>query len=309
VFAVFLLLARAHGAAAPVPAETRPVKEGILAALVDREAHCTDSSILNLKILDEKLTLSTPYGKLVIPFARINEIECATRIPAETSKRIASAISTLGHEDVKKRDVAMTELTRLHAKAYHALVKAETHKDAEVRRRVAQLLEKIRNAVPEENLAFRPHDVIHTADSKIAGEIEGLAFKVHTEQFGEVRLKLSDIRTIRSAGSEEREERPGNAQPDPGTLLVYQFQLGKTVSFRITGNTVGHVWGTDVYTLDSTLAAAAVHAGAIKAGKTGVVTVKILPARNGFMASARNGVTTNPHGMYPGAFEFVKKKK
>jgi len=31
------------------------------------------------------------------------------------------------------------------------------------------------------------------------------------------------------------------------------------------------LWGSDIYTLDSTLGMAAVHAGVVKAGQTGVV--------------------------------------
>ena len=44
-------------------------------------------------------------------------------------------------------------------------------------------------------------------------------------------------------------------------------QVGQTYFFRVQGEDRGNLWGTDVYTGDSSLAAAALHAGAVKAGK------------------------------------------
>jgi hypothetical protein len=184
----------------------------------------------------------------------------------------------------------------------------EESKDAEVRRRAKELLDKIRDSVSEEDLAVRPKDVIHTDDSKIAGHIEGLSLKAHTAQFGEVRLKLSDVRTIRTPGLDRDKEDDRGALPDPGSLYQYQIHVGKTFKFRVTGTTVGGgLFGTNTYTLDSTLAMAAVHAGVLKSGVTGIVKVKILPQQQAFVGSTRNGITSSAWMMYPGAYTFVKK--
>ena len=68
------------------------------------------------------------------------------------------------------------------------------------------------------------------------------------------------------------------------------------------------IWGTDVYTLDSHLAAAAVHAGIVKPGETGTVRVRIVQSPPQFAASFRNGVTTTAYNVFnAGAFEFVRK--
>ena len=40
--------------------------------------------------------------------------------------------------------------------------------------------------------------------------------------------------------------------------------IGATYYFRVTGDTTGTLWGTDVYTGDSALATAAVHAGRVR---------------------------------------------
>ena len=77
---------------------------------------------------------------------------------------------------------------------------------------------------------------------------------------------------------------------------------GTTYYFRVTGATDGSVWGTDVYTADSSLAAAAVHAGAVKSGETAVVRVTVMPPLSQYQGSARNGVTTHDYGRYGTAY-------
>lgn len=63
------------------------------------------------------------------------------------------------------------------------------------------------------------------------------------------------------------------------------------------------VWGTDIYTSDSNLCRAALHAGVIGPDGGGVVAT----AERGldsYRASLRNGVTTTSYGPWPTAFRF-----
>ncbi|XP_077307141.1 cysteine-rich secretory protein LCCL domain-containing 2-like [Lithobates pipiens] len=70
----------------------------------------------------------------------------------------------------------------------------------------------------------------------------------------------------------------------------------------------GTVWGTDVYTDDSNLCKAAIHAGIL--GNTGgLVTVEKTPGQQSYSGSARNGVTTNNYGSWPGSFVFHGSSK
>jgi serine/threonine-protein kinase len=91
--------------------------------------------------------------------------------------------------------------------------------------------------------------------------------------------------------------------PDPGNLTAYQGQVGQTLYFRVTGSRDGSLWGTDVYTTDSSLATAAVHAGVLTEGQTGTVQVKIVAPPPSFRGSTRNGVTSSDWEAYPAAFE------
>ena len=268
----------APGRAAPAPAPAVKGKELVPAPTL--EARFTDGSVLNLKVLDDKITLETAYGRLVIPVADIYEIEFATRIPDDAARQINAAAVDLGSSTQEKRDAASTKLEKFHRLAYAALSKAEGHNDPEVRKRVRKLLDMIRRTVPENLLKVVPHDVIQTKDSRIAGRIAESAFKGETFQFGE----------------------------GPPTLTAYQGQIGQTFVFSVTGAlNAGAVWGTDFYTLDSALATAAVHAGVLRPGMTGNVTVRLHGPRNGFTGSMRNGVASHPFAQFPGAYEIVKK--
>jgi hypothetical protein len=52
--------------------------------------------------------------------------------------------------------------------------------------------------------------------------------------------------------------------------------VGAVYYFRITGAAEGQVWGTDTYTRDSSLGAAAVHAGLVKPEAKAVVRVTVV---------------------------------
>src|SRR3954452_22063910 len=94
------------------------------------------------------------------------------------------------------------------------------------------------------------------------------------------------------------------AQAAPGTMVDYRDRVGQSFYFDVTGSTDGTVWGSDVYTDDSPVATAAVHAGLLKAGERGVVRVTVLPARDQYDGSTRNGVTTQPYAQWYGSYRF-----
>jgi LCCL domain len=83
-------------------------------------------------------------------------------------------------------------------------------------------------------------------------------------------------------------------QPDPGTLHGFRDQVGKTFTFEVTGSDAGTVYGTDVYTDDSELATATVHAGVLKKGQKGTVKVTLLAGQEKYPASTRHGVESRP---------------
>ena len=77
---------------------------------------------------------------------------------------------------------------------------------------------------------------------------------------------------------------------------------GTTYYFRVTGTTDGMLWGTGVYTGDSVLAVAAVHAGVVKAGETAVVKVTVMAPLGQYQGSIRHGVTSHDYGRFGTAY-------
>jgi hypothetical protein len=66
------------------------------------------------------------------------------------------------------------------------------------------------------------------------------------------------------------------------------------------------VYGTDVYTADSAVCAAAIHAGALTRGQAGVVTVVTGSGAERFEGSSRNGVTTRAYGPWDKSYTFAR---
>ena len=93
----------------------------------------------------------------------------------------------------------------------------------------------------------------------------------------------------------------------PNNLTNYRDKAGQYFQFNLTGTLSGSVWGTDIYTDDSVLACAAVHAGVVLPGETKVVTVKILAGQSSYQGSVRNGVTTSSYGAWVGSYSFIGK--
>lgn len=65
------------------------------------------------------------------------------------------------------------------------------------------------------------------------------------------------------------------------------------------------VWGTDVYTNDSSICTSAVHSGLISFQAGGSVTIEIRQGQSSYTGSTRNGVTSKGYGSWNGSFVFV----
>lgn len=112
--------------------------------------------------------------------------------------------------------------------------------------------------------------------------------------------------------SELGESDPGTQTASSSTAAIPQTQpidhrtdVGQTFTTTVTGGTFGHVYGTDIYTIDSPLSAAAVHAGILQAGETAEVTFRILPGQAQYEGTDRHGVRSFTWPQYDASYEFV----
>ena len=101
------------------------------------------------------------------------------------------------------------------------------------------------------------------------------------------------------------------AQPDaPSNLTSYRGQIGVSLAFKVTGKLGGKIWGgrDNIYTDDSSLSTAVVHAGVISVGETAIVKVTILPGQAEYPALTRNGVTSKNFGSFAGSYQITGKE-
>jgi ribosome modulation factor len=81
---------------------------------------------------------------------------------------------------------------------------------------------------------------------------------------------------------------------------------GQQFTYLCPANGTPHtVWGTDVYTDDSSICTAAVHAGLITFQTGGAVTIEIKAGQSNYIGSNRNSVSTKSYASWHGSFIFV----
>lgn len=69
------------------------------------------------------------------------------------------------------------------------------------------------------------------------------------------------------------------------------------------------VWGTDVYTHDSSICTAAVHAGLATVQDGGTFTLEVLPGQSSYTGSTRNGIVTGSYPSWDCSYRFVSSAK
>jgi len=79
-------------------------------------------------------------------------------------------------------------------------------------------------------------------------------------------------------------------------------------AYKVTlpaGGSEYDIWGTDIYTDDSPIGTAAVHAGLITFADGGTVKMQILPGYDSYEGSLRNGVGSENFGAWGASYKFV----
>ena len=111
-------------------------------------------------------------------------------------------------------------------------------------------------------------------------------------------LPMTTIASNEITGSE--------SNPYRNDVTHLRGQNNTTHNFYIVGATGTTIWGTYVYTDDSPIRVAAVHAGIVAIGEGKVVTIRILPGYDSYNGTTRNGVTSSSYNSWGGSYEFVK---
>ncbi|UWZ40026.1 Hsp70 family protein [Dactylosporangium roseum] len=90
------------------------------------------------------------------------------------------------------------------------------------------------------------------------------------------------------------------------TATAYTAKPGRTIAYQCPANgTIGTVWGSGPYTLDSSVCTAAVHAGYINLADGGRVVIKIVDGQDSYTASTQFGIVTSAWDDYSWSFQIV----
>lgn len=95
----------------------------------------------------------------------------------------------------------------------------------------------------------------------------------------------------------------------PETAVGFTGKLGRRFDIEVVGRIDGSVWGTDVYTDDSNIATAAVHAGLVKPDERALLTLTIVESPDRHEGSTRNGVTSRSYGSFSSSFILQRKSE
>jgi hypothetical protein len=109
-----------------------------------------------------------------------------------------------------------------------------------------------------------------------------------------------------SSATEGADEPPAEEHAGPGdSARAHRGELRRRFRYHCPADfAVGSVWGTDVYTDDSSVCTAAVHAGRISSAVGGTVRIEILAGRSSYRGSERHGVDSDDYGDWDGSFVF-----
>ncbi len=94
--------------------------------------------------------------------------------------------------------------------------------------------------------------------------------------------------------------------PRNGSMTRFRGMNGKTFALTLRGDAGGEIWGSDIYTDDSNIAAAAVHSGVLADGEMGTVLITVLAGQDSYTASERNGVSSKQYGSWHGSYRLER---
>jgi beta-lactamase regulating signal transducer with metallopeptidase domain len=174
----------------------------------------------------------------------------------------------------------------------------------------------------EEKIARQRHDLIgklqqiqdtYTKAGRLDEAVEVRDFiRELTRPGSVVTNSTSSFRFVRpttySAG-EVRLSPPSTSGPvfsGSFSLQSLRGRIGQTMTVPVIGATEGTIWGNGVYTDDSSLAVAAVHAGIVAPGRLGFVRVTVLPGQDHYEGATKNDVTSYPYEKWGGSYRLER---
>lgn len=146
------------------------------------------------------------------------------------------------------------------------------------------------------------------ASPEVTREIETMVGEVRQE----MRALAAQVAADRPASTPRAAPAPANraasqSRAPRSTAIACPRKLGAAQALvcqcTAQAAATGPVWGSNLYTDDSHICRAALHAGVIGA-RGGMVSVREAPGQSGYASSARNGVQSGPWGAWGRSIAF-----
>ncbi len=208
------------------------------------EIQFANGSKVRMTLFGDHLEIQSRYGKLVVPTRDIRQIEFGVHLPDGADKRIDKAIKSLGSENFKERDAAVKDLVELGAYAFPAVSAAAKSANPEIAQRAQSVLKRLQAKVPAKELRTREDDRVVTPAFTIVGRIVTPNIKAQSEYFGDVQLKLAQLRTLRRIkGPSETDVSVDAAKyAGHGTWLATDVDVEPGMTLAITASGQVDLW-------------------------------------------------------------------
>jgi hypothetical protein len=212
---------------------------------VEAEVHFADGSMVRAVLLHENLEVMTKYGKLSIPVRDIRRIDFGQHLSEGVRQRVEEAIKQLGSDTYRQRQEAVKQLIALGPLGFPAVNAASASSDLEVAKRAQTVIKHLRDKIPAEQLRTKTDDFILTAEFPVTGRIMFPTLRVRTAYFGDVDLRLSELRQLRLHGGSGEAEvvvdaaKYGSA---PDQWLDTGFAVDSHAGLVVTGSGTVDLW-------------------------------------------------------------------
>lgn len=220
-----------------------------------------DGSVIAGELSVDQIQVETEFGTLTVPVEKILGITPGLDSHDKLSARIDRLIRDLGSQDYKVREAAHKELLKLGPPVRDILARFRNDKDAERKRHVNELVEKLDEISQadefdvfetddqDDQKTWVRYDRVVTPNFTIAGSVNPSVFQVRSK-YGALTISLNDIKRTERQHLEQGPTLKLFAL-DCNHLMLrspkscgIRLQAGDTVTVAATGRMAMPPWGS-----------------------------------------------------------------